>query len=231
MTQAFNLAQFANYLNTSGQVSGSGLQSGLATQWTTSGSNIFYSNNVGVGGNPGTNRFLINGAVGRLYLAANGTDYTIDSNDDVVRGKNIYFRYCGLGTSRARIWTDGELGFQANQGYTATLPGGDTFYPAFYGRAWVNFNGKDTPSIRASGNVSSIGDLGTGQFQLNFINAMPDDNYSLQGNSRNAPNRGLIVTFMPSVSVPLTTTAAFIQTANDLGGLEDPDICCISIFR
>lgn len=231
MTQAFNLAQFANYLNSSGQVSASGLQSGLATQWTTSGSNIYYANNVGIGGDPGGLKFLVNGASGRFYIATNGTDYTIDSNDDVIRGKNVYFRFVGTGADRARIWTDGELGFQAQQGYTATLPGGSTFYPAFYARAWVNFNGTGTPSIRASGNVSSISDVGTGSYGLNFVTAMPDANYSMQGSARNGTTRQLIVSVAPYYSTPFTTATAFIKTANDIGSDEDPDICCVSIFR
>jgi hypothetical protein len=45
-------------------------------------------------------------------------------------------------------------------------------------RAWVNFNGTGTVAIRASGNVSSITDNGTGNFTVNFGNAMPDANYS-----------------------------------------------------
>ena len=49
-------------------------------------------------------------------------------------------------------------------------------------RAWVNFNGTGTPAVRASFNVSSITDTGTGQYGINFINAMPDANYSLSGN-------------------------------------------------
>lgn len=45
-------------------------------------------------------------------------------------------------------------------------------------KAWVNFNGTGTVAIRASGNVSSITDLGTGYYQVNFTTAMPDVNYS-----------------------------------------------------
>jgi len=48
-------------------------------------------------------------------------------------------------------------------------------------RAWVNFNGTGTVAIRESGNVSSITDLGTGQYQVNFTNSMPDDSYSVAG--------------------------------------------------
>ena len=46
-------------------------------------------------------------------------------------------------------------------------------------RAWVNFNGTSTVAIRASGNVSSITDNGTGDYTVNFTTAMPDANYSV----------------------------------------------------
>jgi hypothetical protein len=46
-------------------------------------------------------------------------------------------------------------------------------------RAWVNFNGTGTVAIRASFNVSSITDNGTGDYTVNLTNAMPDANYSL----------------------------------------------------
>ena len=45
-------------------------------------------------------------------------------------------------------------------------------------RAWVNFNGTGTVAIRASYNVSSITDNGTGDYTINFINAMPNTNYA-----------------------------------------------------
>ena len=44
-------------------------------------------------------------------------------------------------------------------------------------RAWVNFNGTGTVAIRSSFNVSSITDNGTGDYTVNFTNAMPDVNY------------------------------------------------------
>jgi hypothetical protein len=46
-------------------------------------------------------------------------------------------------------------------------------------RAWVNFNGTGTVAIRASFNVSSITDNGTGNYTVNFTTAMPDANYSV----------------------------------------------------
>ena len=46
-------------------------------------------------------------------------------------------------------------------------------------KAWVNFDGTGTVAIRASGNVSSITDNGTGDYTINMTNPMPDTNYSV----------------------------------------------------
>lgn len=52
-------------------------------------------------------------------------------------------------------------------------------------RAWVNFNGTSTVAIRASFNVSSITDNGTGKYTINFTTAMPDANYTFVGTVSN----------------------------------------------
>jgi hypothetical protein len=57
----------------------------------------------------------------------------------------------------------------------ATVSGTAPIYPC---RAWVNFNGTGTVAIRASGNVSSITDNGTGNYTVNFTTAMPDANFT-----------------------------------------------------
>lgn len=46
-------------------------------------------------------------------------------------------------------------------------------------RAWVNFDGTGTVAIRASYNVSSITDNGTGDYNINFTNVMPDIFYAV----------------------------------------------------
>jgi hypothetical protein len=48
-------------------------------------------------------------------------------------------------------------------------------------KAWVNFNGTGTVAIRASFNVSSITDNGTGDYTVNFTTAMPSADYVPQG--------------------------------------------------
>jgi hypothetical protein len=73
------------------------------------------------------------------------------------------------GAEQARITSAGLFQFNSGYGSVAT---------AYGCRAWVVFNGTGTVAIRASGNVSSIGDNGTGDYTVNFTNAMPDANYS-----------------------------------------------------
>jgi hypothetical protein len=43
-------------------------------------------------------------------------------------------------------------------------------------KAWVNFNGTSTVTIRAQYNVSSITDNGTGDYTVNFATALADAN-------------------------------------------------------
>ena len=70
--------------------------------------------------------------------------------------------------------------------------------PSYSARAWVNFNGQGTVAIRASANVSSITDNGTGLYRVNFTTAMPDANFAVSGfgqydnaGSSNSPVVGL----------------------------------------
>ena len=51
--------------------------------------------------------------------------------------------------------------------------------PASPIKAWVNFNGTGVVAIRASSNVSSITDNGTGDYTVNFATAMSNANYAV----------------------------------------------------
>lgn len=53
-------------------------------------------------------------------------------------------------------------------------------------KAWVNFNGTGTVAIRASFNVTSITDNGTGDYTANFTTALVDANYVVAGLCRSS---------------------------------------------
>jgi hypothetical protein len=88
--------------------------------------------------------------------------------------------------------------------------------PLFACRAWVNFDGTGTVGIRASGNVSSITDNGTGDYTVNFTTDMEDADYSLLGTAANAANVN------NAVLVPHTLSASSVRVlTKSLNGISD----------
>lgn len=98
--------------------------------------------------------------------------------------------------------------------------------PIYAARAWVNFNGTGTVAIRASGNVSSITDNGTGDYTVNFTTAMADADYSVS-----------ISTLPTSVSqerpelAVLSSGSVRVLNDNGLNVLYDTSIFTVAIFR
>jgi hypothetical protein len=83
-----------------------------------------------------------------------------------------FMRFYTASAERMRIDSSGNLQFNSGYGSVAT---------AFGCRAWIVFNGTGTPSITGSGNISSISDIGTGNYRVNMTTAMPDLLFSCQG--------------------------------------------------
>lgn len=122
------------------------------------------------------------------------------------------------GTNAVTI-TSGNLQFNSGYGSVAT---------AYGCRAWVNFDGTGTPSIRSSGNVSSITDVATGSYIVNFTTAMPDANYSTVGSTFD--NGVVVLSTFTTSSVSLATR--IIQVSSfPTGQPTDYSIVCASIFR
>jgi hypothetical protein len=91
----------------------------------------------------------------------------------------------GVSQVQNSIVTDGKLSLTANSAPIKTALNASGSAPIYACRAWVNFNGTGTVAIRASGNVSSITDNGTGNYTVNFTTAMPDANYTAPLTSSN----------------------------------------------
>jgi hypothetical protein len=101
-------------------------------------------------------------------------------------------------------------------------------------KAWVNFNGTGTVAIRQGYNVSSITDLGTGYYTVNFTTAMPDANYSALLTINQATNGNWWVD-NNLVSGNALTTSGFTMycNASEITSTSpaDPFIVCAAIFR
>jgi hypothetical protein len=95
-------------------------------------------------------------------------------------------------------------------------------------RAWVNFNGTGTVAIRASYNVTSITDNGTGNYTVNFTTSMTDANYSV----------GHAVKFQAGTTLNDTgfqfiNSSSNIQvfTSDDANVAFDFAFICVQVFR
>jgi hypothetical protein len=105
-----------------------------------------------------------------------------------------------------------------------TTPSGTA--PSFLCRAWVNFDGTGTPAIRASGNVSSITDNGTGDYTVNFTTAMPDANYAGMGAVSDDGN------YLSGRSAASRLAGSFrVATKSDGGSFGDLTGVYVAIFR
>ena len=120
----------------------------------------------------------------------------------------------------------------------SVIPGGSTIYPQFACRAWVNFNGTGTavggnPAIRASGNVSSITDNGTGNYTVTFATSMPDANYAIVGtSSTDSAQIGVFTSVAGATDFSKSTSAVTVLTVstNSSAG-RDYNSVNIAIFR
>jgi len=110
--------------------------------------------------------------------------------------------------------------------------------------AWVNFNGTGTVAIRASKNVSSITDNGTGTYTINFTSALTDANYAIAGGGQGeiytiiSGEDEVSYTLPPTVLIKRATTptasAVQIETRAiiaDTSSIYDFSLVTVSIIR
>lgn len=207
-------------------------------QWITTGSNIYYNTgNVGIGTSSPSN--LIHayrnntgqGAQIQIEQAGSGSPTLGFLETGVYAwligqyGSDNSFRIAASGADlntnpRLVIDTSGNLQFNSGYGSAAT---------AYGCRAWVNFNGTGTVAIRASGNVTSITDNGTGEYTINFTTAMPDANYAtvLGGNWSGTA----AITSIAAASPTYSTSAVKVQIVDRNGTAQDISIVSAAIIR
>ena len=100
-------------------------------------------------------------------------------------------------------------------------------------RSWVNFDGTTTPpTIRASGNVSSVTRNGTGDYTVNFATAMPDDNFSAGAYAHHIGSSGWYrICVGPQNIVGQTSSTFRLHTVNVAYNLVNTDFVLVQIFR
>ena len=113
--------------------------------------------------------------------------------------------------------------------------GGATFYTS---KAWVNFNGQGTVSIRADGNVSSLTDNGAGRYQVNFSSNFSDANYSVMSNMQAISGNGgaqagclVEYNYYSSLSTSMQTSSVRVNTIANTFTPSDSEYVGVNITR
>ena len=161
--------------------------------------------------------------VGQSATATNNfTLYQPSTPDGTVR--------LGVGNSGA---TTADVASFNSSGVFAFNSGYGSSATAYGCRAWVNFNGTGTVAIRASGNVSSITDNGTGDYTVNFTTAMSDANYSAVGTVKVEDNNAIGSNNNTTIcGTAVRTTSAVTILASSTGSAKvDVAIANVAIFR
>lgn len=160
--------------------------------------------------------------------------FTGDTNTGIGRSAADTLDFITNGNPRFRIESTGQIKAvyesQVGTDYNTQLDNG------YLCRAWVNFNGTGTVAIRASGNVTSITDNATGDYTVNFTNAMPDIDYSIVGAIGTASGIGPTILNINRIGssglVSAPTVNLFRCNTQVAGGvLSDPLYICLAVFR
>ena len=101
-------------------------------------------------------------------------------------------------------------------------------------KAWVNFNGTGVVAIRSAFNVTSITDVGVGDYTVNFTTTMTDANYSVIGiTSGDGVASSVLCENTLSTTRSTTTTVAqvrVISTNSATGAAVDRCSNSVAIF-
>ncbi len=183
----------------------------------------------------------LGGGVDGIVSTADATAITIDSSENVGIGTttpasrlHLKDSYLALTLERSASPTStwdikpyaNDLTFRdGTQTDRLTLKSDGRGLSQFTAKAWVNFNGTGTVAIRDSHNISSITDLSTGNYTVNFTNTMANGNYVASVSSDQTGG----VTATTCTAGSYTTSSHDIAVRKD-GTSTDPDTATSIIF-
>ena len=119
--------------------------------------------------------------------------------------------------------------FETSTGAIPQLGGADV--TTRLSSAWVNFNGSGVVAIRASYNVSSITDNGTGDYTVNFTTAMADADYAANGSSVRETGIGVDINVQWQAHTMTAASFRMRTGAPTTNGNFDSPVTFLTFFR
>lgn len=97
-------------------------------------------------------------------------------------------------------------------------------------KAWVNFNGSGTVTIRDSYNVSSITDIGVGEYAVNYSTALSNTNYSAVATAGRSTAIANPLAWLYIGGSQKSTTKLQVEAINTSNSYMDPEDYNVIIF-
>jgi hypothetical protein len=194
------------------------------TAFVSTSSTTFSAGTTGFTPNTATSGAVTLG--GTLAVANGGTGAT-----NAASARNNLGVPATNGTGASGTWGISISGNAATASELSTASGSA---PSYSARAWVNFDGTTNVggncTIRASGNVSTVADNGTGDYTVNFTTAMPDANYApvSMSSSASTQTQPRQITYKGGTK---TTSALRLVSETDSGTNADTESVFVAIFR
>jgi hypothetical protein len=171
--------------------------------------------------------------------ATNSDGYFAVGNSDLSDFILLYGGHSGNDNSTLGFKSDNNLRFATYSDTTGTyvaqqllITNDGRGLSQFTAKAWLNMNGTGTIAIRDSHNVSSVTDVGTGDYRINYSNAMANTSYCPTiGNTADNPlgngdNRYILV--VTSISTGYLDVVSTI-VANGFSKV-DKSHCLVTVF-
>ena len=97
-------------------------------------------------------------------------------------------------------------------------------------KAWVNFNGSGTLAVRDSFNVTSVTDVATGKYTINFTTSFADANYCPVMYNNAISSSGSIVNFSNQYLGGMHLNASNLEVASYNTGYQDSALFFVVVF-
>ena len=146
------------------------------------------------------------------YTPANDAGVVHTTGNETIAGNKVF-----SGATQLATITDGTNSTSATNAIQGSA------------KAWVNFNGVTTASVRASYNISSVVRNALGSYTVNLVTALADANYSITTSSSYNNTVASPGNNSNPSSHPISSSSCAVFCSD--GSLSDMQTISIAIFR